>query len=267
MWDILLENDEEAKISSGSVPKTMSVCLQTEYMGTQKTRMILHRVLMDLTKEQLGLFFWFGQVGNVSAVTTQNGHCDWVVYPSGHNELQRLEQYSQHIILLGPEHPSCCERWLSPVAGHVVPQGTQQRCALGRTWHHYHEHLNQQHLKKQWGAEKFSQTPSSGQELQGGGEGVGCPTSPAGSSTKKGCFTSQAAEGTAAKASTKGAAASTEAAAKPAGAVGTRVLATTKADTAEPTTGAGGSVSATAVNGGGYASTSILFAEKREGER
>lgn len=50
------------KSLAGSVLTTKSVRLQFEYMGTQKTRVMLDGVPMDLTVERLGVFFKFGDV-------------------------------------------------------------------------------------------------------------------------------------------------------------------------------------------------------------
>lgn len=44
LWDILLANEEEAKKLAGSILTTKTVRMQTEYMGTRKTRVTVHGV-------------------------------------------------------------------------------------------------------------------------------------------------------------------------------------------------------------------------------
>lgn len=49
MWDLLLVTEEAVKSLTGNILTTKSVRLQTEYTGTQKTRITLHGVLMYIT--------------------------------------------------------------------------------------------------------------------------------------------------------------------------------------------------------------------------
>lgn len=44
LWDILLADEEEAKKLAGSILMTKNVRMQTEYMGTRKTRVTVHGV-------------------------------------------------------------------------------------------------------------------------------------------------------------------------------------------------------------------------------
>lgn len=56
MWDVLLANKGQPKNLAGSILTTKSVCLQTEYMGTQKTSFTLLSMPMDVTEEWLQSF-------------------------------------------------------------------------------------------------------------------------------------------------------------------------------------------------------------------
>lgn len=68
MWVITLPNEKEAEMLAGSVLMSKLVRLQSEYMGTWRTRITLHGVPMDFTEEQLGVFFFrYGQVEDVLA--------------------------------------------------------------------------------------------------------------------------------------------------------------------------------------------------------
>lgn len=58
MWDILLATGEAAKALASSVLITKTLRVQTEYMGTQKTRITLHRVPMYIAEDNLGAFFF-----------------------------------------------------------------------------------------------------------------------------------------------------------------------------------------------------------------
>lgn len=61
--DILLATSYEAKVLAGSIPTTKSVRLQTEYLGTRKTRVTLLRVPLIIEEGYLGAFFaHYGQV-------------------------------------------------------------------------------------------------------------------------------------------------------------------------------------------------------------
>lgn len=50
MWDILLATKDEVNQIAGNILMTKAVWLQTEYMGTQRTRIALHWVPMDITE-------------------------------------------------------------------------------------------------------------------------------------------------------------------------------------------------------------------------
>lgn len=69
MWDILIGDTEEAVKLTGSILTTKSLRMQTEYMGTRKTKITLHRMPMDITDDHLGAYFsQYEPVGNVSPV-------------------------------------------------------------------------------------------------------------------------------------------------------------------------------------------------------
>lgn len=51
-----------------------SVYLQTEYIDTRKTRIIIHGVSMDISEDRMGVFFVrYGQVEDVSAIINNRG--------------------------------------------------------------------------------------------------------------------------------------------------------------------------------------------------
>lgn len=54
MWDILLTTEEAL---AGNVLTTKCFRLQTENMGTKKTRIALHGLPMSITEDYLGVFF------------------------------------------------------------------------------------------------------------------------------------------------------------------------------------------------------------------
>lgn len=56
MSDILLAT-EEVKQLAGSLLISKFLRLQTEYMGTQRTRLTVHGVPADITEDQLGVYF------------------------------------------------------------------------------------------------------------------------------------------------------------------------------------------------------------------
>lgn len=67
IWDILLATMEESKALDGSILTTKWVRLQTEYLDTRKTKIMLGYILED----QLGAFFaQYEQVGE-----DQSEHC------------------------------------------------------------------------------------------------------------------------------------------------------------------------------------------------
>lgn len=68
----MLSCEENARMLAGNVLTSKSVRLQTEYMGTRKTKMTLHGVAMDITDERLADFY--SQFGDVSAVDGKTGN-------------------------------------------------------------------------------------------------------------------------------------------------------------------------------------------------
>lgn len=72
MWDILLASEEETKQLSGSILRTKTLRLQTEYMGTRRTRVTLHGVSMDIKEDHVGDFFaLYGQVEEVARILSK----------------------------------------------------------------------------------------------------------------------------------------------------------------------------------------------------
>lgn len=57
MWNILLMSEGEARSLAESIPTTKLVRMQTEYMDTGRSKIPLHRVLMDVEKDHVGAFF------------------------------------------------------------------------------------------------------------------------------------------------------------------------------------------------------------------
>lgn len=74
MWDILLAAEDSAKSLAGNILTTKCVRLQTEYMGTRKTRVTLHGVHLFISEDHLGFFSEkFGEVNDVSAAKSKAG--------------------------------------------------------------------------------------------------------------------------------------------------------------------------------------------------
>lgn len=57
LWDILLATEEAVEALAGNVLTTKTLRLKTEYMGTRKTRITLHGVLMYISEDHLVAFF------------------------------------------------------------------------------------------------------------------------------------------------------------------------------------------------------------------
>lgn len=67
--NILLAIEEEAKQLAGSLLISKSVWFQTEYMGTWRTRVTVHRVPANITEDQLSTYFSkFGLVEDISPI-------------------------------------------------------------------------------------------------------------------------------------------------------------------------------------------------------
>lgn len=74
LWDILLGTEQEAKQLAGSVLSTASIRLQTEYMGTRRTKIIVHGVPVDICEDRMEAFFAkFGQIEEVNTPTSKAG--------------------------------------------------------------------------------------------------------------------------------------------------------------------------------------------------
>lgn len=74
LWDLLLASEEQAKTLAGSVLFTKSIRLQTEYMGTCRTRVTIHGVPVDITTNRMGSFFTkYGEVNEVKALSSKSG--------------------------------------------------------------------------------------------------------------------------------------------------------------------------------------------------
>lgn len=70
--DILLASEEEIKELARSLLISKSVRIQTEYMGTLRTRMTVYAVPVDITENRLGAYFSnFGLVEAVSPIMSK----------------------------------------------------------------------------------------------------------------------------------------------------------------------------------------------------
>lgn len=69
VWDILLSTKQEAKQLAGSILTAKSMRLQMEYMSTQRTRIIVHGVPIDICEECIGAGGFFSSYGQVEEVT------------------------------------------------------------------------------------------------------------------------------------------------------------------------------------------------------
>lgn len=72
MWDILLVSKEEVKSLARIVLTMKAVRLQTKFMGTRKTQVILHAMLMYISEDHLEAFMVkYGCVQEMSAIKSQ----------------------------------------------------------------------------------------------------------------------------------------------------------------------------------------------------
>lgn len=51
LWDILLQTEEQAKRLAGCVLNTKALRLQTEYLGTRRTKVTIHGVPIDIPED------------------------------------------------------------------------------------------------------------------------------------------------------------------------------------------------------------------------
>lgn len=56
-WDILLPTNQQAKNLAESVLNTKALRLQTEYMGTRRTKVTIHGVPVDICEDRIGGLF------------------------------------------------------------------------------------------------------------------------------------------------------------------------------------------------------------------
>lgn len=74
MCDVLLVTEDGAKELAESILVTKAVCLQTKYMGTHRTKIRVHGVIMDISVEYVGAFFAkYGQAGDVVRALSKTG--------------------------------------------------------------------------------------------------------------------------------------------------------------------------------------------------
>lgn len=82
-------------------------------MGTRQTKITLHGVTMDITEDQLGVFFsQFRQVGDVATVVGKMGIATGDCLAS-HIDLREFLGYPRHSNLSRTQHPGCGRRPLS----------------------------------------------------------------------------------------------------------------------------------------------------------
>lgn len=71
MWDILLTSEEETRAVAGNI-RIKPVMMQTEYVGTRRTRIIFHRTLISIEEYHVRAFFTkYGQLEEVSSVKSK----------------------------------------------------------------------------------------------------------------------------------------------------------------------------------------------------
>lgn len=56
LWDILLQSEEQTKELAGSILSTKTLHLQTEYMGTCRTKVTIHGSPVDISDDRMGAF-------------------------------------------------------------------------------------------------------------------------------------------------------------------------------------------------------------------
>lgn len=72
LWDILLPTKQQAKELAGSVLNTKNLHLQTEDMGTCRTKVTIHGVSVDISEDRMGSFFTkYSEVSEVKALMSK----------------------------------------------------------------------------------------------------------------------------------------------------------------------------------------------------
>lgn len=127
VWDILLATKQEAKQLAGSILTAKSMRLQMEYMSTQRTRIIVHGVPIDICEECMGaggFFSSYGQVEEVTFITSKSG------ITTGNINITLTHQAFGNI----PNILMCWKKWMlvvvedtDPTAGGVMHWGTCPR--------------------------------------------------------------------------------------------------------------------------------------------
>lgn len=75
LWDLLLQTEQQAKSLAGSILSTKNLRLQTEYMGTCRTKVTIHGVPIDISDDRIEAFFVkFGEVNEVKALNNNNNN-------------------------------------------------------------------------------------------------------------------------------------------------------------------------------------------------
>lgn len=104
MWDILMATEEAARTLAGNTLTTKTMWLQSEYIGTQKTRITLHGVPTYITEDHLGAFFTdYGPVDGVSSIKDKSD-----IATSGFEVLVTLSQPKFNYYLRRPEYFCRC---------------------------------------------------------------------------------------------------------------------------------------------------------------
>lgn len=74
MWDILLASEDAANLLAWSTLTTKLLRRQTEYLGSRKTKVILHGMPLYISLNHLGLVVTkFAEVASVSAIKNKAG--------------------------------------------------------------------------------------------------------------------------------------------------------------------------------------------------
>lgn len=69
LWDLLLSTEQQAKELAGSILNTKHFRLQTEYMGSRRTKVTIHGVPVDIPEDRMGTFF--AKYGEVNALISK----------------------------------------------------------------------------------------------------------------------------------------------------------------------------------------------------
>lgn len=126
LWDILLPTEQDAKQLAGNVLVSKNLKLQTEYLGTRRTKITIHCVPIDISEDWMGAFFAkFGKVEEVKALVDKSGILTGdveVQVTLDRNSFKQIpntfacRERKMWIVVEGRK-PSC---WVCDVVGHIA---------------------------------------------------------------------------------------------------------------------------------------------------